>query len=101
MKGFSKNVDGPKGPWYKKVNEVVSKAMQSNDPAFIIELLGEPNLIEKVEEEDRIPDGNSEVDPRYPEVYWSYFDPYRPRKMYKFGISGNTIVERSHVTKSI
>ncbi len=101
MKGFTENVVGPKGPWYKKVNEVVLMAMKSDDPTYVKEILGDPDFIEKVEDEDRIPNGSNEIDPRYPEVYWNYIDPYRPRKLYRFGISGEIIVDHSHVTKAI
>lgn len=99
MKGFPQKVSGPKGSWYKKINKVVSEAMLSDDPQFVKDILGEPDSVEKVAVEDRIPVGRNDIDHRYPEFYWIYYDPYRPKKMYRFGISNEKIVERSHHTK--
>lgn len=100
MKCIPENVDGPMGPWYRKVNELVKSAMESNDSRLVKEILGEPDFIEQVAADDRMPAGNKETDPRYPEVYWNYIDPFRPRKLYRFGISGEVIVAHSYETRA-
>jgi hypothetical protein len=93
MKGFPPNVDGPLGPWYQKVNAAIREATESRTIAELRDILGEPDAIEAVEDDDRRETKDAPVDEKYPEQYWVYRDPYRPRFYYYFGISRGRPIE--------
>ena len=98
MKDFSPQIEGPPGPWYQKVNAAVQQAREAKTPDQLRAILGEPDIIEILSDDDRRVSRNSPVDERYPAEYWIYIDPYRPRFRYLFGISAGWIVERSRST---
>jgi len=93
MKDFPAKVDGPMGPWFRKVNEVVAKAQTLKKASDLRGLLGEPDAVHAVETDDRVPDGEVRVSPRYPAEYWEFIDPYRPRRRYWFGINKGRVIE--------
>ena len=98
MRDFPSQVSGPLGPWYKKVNAVIDAAYEAKTAAKLLAVLGEPDEIEGVSDDDRRAIGASAIDPRYAGKYWVYVDPYRPRMRYRFGVSDGKVVERTRVT---
>lgn len=92
MKGFPKQVEGPLGSWYQKVNASIEKAMLAKTPLELREILGEPDNTIDVPDDDRRANANSPIDPRNPGLIFVYRDPYRPRVEYKFGISNDRVV---------
>ena len=98
MKGFTQQVEGPLGPWYQKVNATVSRAQAAATAEQLRDILGEPDTIEHVPDDDRRESEDTPIDARYPSEYWVYVDPYRPRFSYRFGISAGRIVETSRLT---
>ena len=101
MKGFNPDEEGPRGVLYKKVNQAVAQAMIAESKEQLIKLLGNPDKIIQVPEAERICEDTQLVDLNYPEFYWDYLDPYRPNKLYRFGISGDIIVEKSNVSNAL
>jgi hypothetical protein len=77
MKGFPTTVDGPMGEWYKKVNAVVEPAMKAVTESEIRELLGEPDELIVVPDDERRDDETSKVSDMYPDHIFIYNDPYR------------------------
>ena len=71
MKDFPLQVEGPIGPWYVKVNAAVKRAHEAKTSEQLIEVLGDPDTIERVPRDDRrSSEEASEI--------WDYIDPYRP-----------------------
>ena len=66
MKGFPEKVDGPLGPWYKKVNAAFAQIQYGDSKERLLEVLGEPDLIWTGDDLD------GECD-----ECLVYFDPYR------------------------
>ena len=95
VKGFTPQVEGPLGPWYQKVNATGSRARAAATAQQLRDILGEPDTIEHVSDDDRRESEDSPIDAHYPSEYWVYVDPYRPRFHYQFGISAGWIVEIS------
>ena len=98
MRDFPAQISGPLGPWYKKVNAAVAGAFKASSAAQLLKILGEPDHVEGVSDDDRRPIGTIAIDPRYPAKVWIYVDPYRPRIRYRFGIARDKIVDRTQVT---
>lgn len=98
MRGFPQQVGGPMGPWYQRVNATIRKAQTSGNVDQLREVLGEPDQIEMVANDDRRESEDAPIDERYPAEFWIYIDPYRRRIQYRFGISEDRIVEISKVT---
>lgn len=112
MKGFPSPVPGPLGPWYKKVNEAVAQVRVGTTSDELIQLLGDPDerragrshpLKFFQELMDRIAGGPTRI--RYGtkdafDVVLVYFDPYRPRRHYAFGISRGVIAQAWQETQS-
>ena len=92
MKGFPKEVEGPMGPWYQKVNASIEKARLAKTLFELREILGEPDDSIDVPDDDRCENANSPIDPRHPRLIFVYRDPYRLRVEYKFGISNDRVV---------
>jgi hypothetical protein len=92
MKDFPKQVKGPMGPWYQKVNASIEKARLAKTPLEIRGFLGEPDNTIEVPDDDRRQNANSPIDPRDPELILIYRDPYRPRVEYRFGISNGRVI---------
>lgn len=93
MKGIPAGIEGPKGLWYKRINEAVTSAATCRTQAELEEALGPPDRVEVTAENDRMPAGETRPDPRYPDRYFVYQDPLRPRRTYRYGISDGKIVE--------
>ena len=94
VKGFASTVSGPLGPWYRKVNAAVSAAERATTPAALEELLGPPDQREAVADDDHSPE-DGPIDPAQPNQVWVYWDPYRPRRTYRFEIGGGRVRGRS------
>jgi hypothetical protein len=103
MKGFPLQVDGPMGPWYRKVNEMVANVQVGDTKSRLVELLGEPDeirggthhpgqalqeLMENVAGGPTVLHYGSKDG--YDEIL-VYRDPYRLPKSYVFAI-GNSMI---------
>lgn len=80
------------GPWYQKVNAAIAQAKLAQTEAELRQVLGEPNETIAVPDDDRIPDGETTIDPRYPERILVYRDPYRSRIAYRFDLSQGRVI---------
>ena len=98
MKGFPDSVDEPLGPWFKKVREAVDSVRVGDSRERLVECLGAPDEVRQ----DAVSGGGQlqsllenvaggetliqygDKDP-FPETL-VYRDPYRPRRLYVFGL---------------
>ncbi|MEQ1654068.1 MAG: hypothetical protein ABL960_00075 [Nitrospira sp.] len=88
MKGFSEPAEGPIGPWYQKVNEVVERAQQARTVQELVAILGDPDEVEALtDDERRVGDSTSPIDLRHPAKIFEYADPYRRGRFYRFDVS--------------
>lgn len=103
MKGFPQHVDGPLGPWFKKVRAAVAVVRVGDSRERVVDVLGVPDeiqhdavsaggqlqgLLENVAGGDTaIRYGDKEP---FPETL-VYRDPYRPRKRYAFGMRDGAV----------
>lgn len=100
MKGFSKQVEGPLGPWYQKVNAAIKCAEVASTSRQLLGILGEPDIIEQVSDEDRRRTEDGPIDDHLATEIWIYNDPYRPRIEYHFGISSGKIAHQARHMRS-
>ena len=113
MKGFPSRVDGPLGPWHKKVNQAVAGVRVGDAREKVIECLGAPDevlhdvvsaggelqaLLEQVAGGDTLI-RYGEKDP-LPETL-VYRDPYRPKRRYLYGIRAGVVAAAWQDTTSI
>jgi len=113
MKGFPLKPEGPMGPWYKKVNDLVAQTRQGDSKARLIELLGPPevtvsgansspqhlqNIMEDVAGGPTLIQYGSKEN--YDEVL-DYKDPFRPRVHYIFGMKGGEVVAKWRDTQAV
>jgi hypothetical protein len=75
MKDCPTTISGPLGPWYQKVNALVAEANMATTAEMIKSILGEPDTIEIVPDEERISDTSGKLDCSYPDTYYEYADP--------------------------
>jgi hypothetical protein len=92
MKGFISQVDGPIGPWMKKVNAAIAAAQSIRSSAELEKLLGPPDVREDLEDDDRRETDDGPIVPSLPDELWIYGDPYRPKRTYRFLISRGQVV---------
>jgi len=93
MKGFSEPVEGPVGPRYQQVNEAVGQAQQARTVQELVAILGDPDGVEVLsDDERRVGDTTSPIDPRHPARIFEYADPYRRGKFYRFDVSDSGVV---------
>lgn len=93
MKGFSEPAEGLIGPWYQKVNEAVERAQQASTVQELIVMLGDPDRVEVLsDDERRVDDPTSPIDPRHPAKIFEYADPYRRGRFYRFDVSDSGAV---------
>lgn len=92
MKDFPGKLDGPKGQWYRKVNERIAEATACSTVEELVEVLGKPDKVERAEEvttPSKFFESIGSIfrfgDERAEEIL-TYVDPYRPRIRYRFGI---------------
>lgn len=76
MKGFPKDLPGPKGEWLKRVNAAIAQAQTLKTRDEIEDLLGVPDGVLP-------PDDDPEIEAS---TVWIYRDPYRPNRTYEFEI---------------
>ena len=107
MKGFPSEPVGPRGPWYKKVNEAVAEACNLSSERELLELLGHPDLI--VGPDKQGPSSFFEsigslfkFGDKGAETTYVYRDPYRPRHRYNFSLVKGKVISnwRETVTES-
>ena len=85
------------GPWYRKVNETIRRAYQCETVGELVELLGKPDRVDGIEQvitpskffeqigsQFRFGEQNSEY-------VLTFVDPYRPRRRYKFALTGEKV----------
>jgi len=53
MKNFTANVEGPLGPWYRKVNDPIALAARARTIGELRGILGEPDTIQTLSADDR------------------------------------------------
>ena len=100
MKNFPEEPEGPLGPWYRRVNDAVTASNACASPKELISLLGEPDAIHKGEEVLHPSAIFQEMGSIFKfsdfdyEVVFTYVDPYRPRKRYRYGIRGEAVTDR-------
>ena len=97
MKGFPDAPEGPLGPWYRKVNEAVAQAAACAEVEALVERLGQPDA---VDERDGVKTPSDHMaalgspfrfDDDGAERVLTWVDPYRPRRHYRFGVTGNRV----------
>jgi hypothetical protein len=86
MKGFPDRVDGPLGPWFKKVHEAVASVNVGDPREAVIECLGPPHEVRH----HAVSAGQYGDKTPLPETL-VYHDPYRPRRYYLFGIRAGVV----------
>ena len=98
MKGFPQTVDGPLGPWFKRVQEAVSTVEVGATRHGVLAALGPPDEVQRYtagpgkqlqELMENVAGGETlfrygDKEP-FAEIL-RYQDPYRPRRWYAFGI---------------
>lgn len=98
MKGFSPTVDGPLGPWLKRVQEAVSQIEVGTPREALLAALGPPDEVQREtagpgkqlqELMENVSGGETLL--RYGDKQpfaeiLRYQDPYRPRRWYSFGV---------------
>ena len=97
VKDFPARVDGPLGPWFKKVREAVSQVQPGTPRAAVLEALGPPDAIghnaqgaggQLQELMENVAGGETLIRYGDKEPFTEvllYRDPYRPRRWYAFG----------------
>lgn len=103
MKGLPDNVDGPLGPWLKKVREAVASVGVGDSRERVIERLGLPDEVRHDSVSaagalqgllDDVAGGRTLIgygdNVPIPEIL-VYIDPYRPRRRYLFGIRAGIV----------
>jgi hypothetical protein len=103
VKGFPENVDGPLGPWFKRVREAVAQVRAGAPRDQVIAQLGPPDEVRRDATSaggqlqdlvENVAGGPTAM--RYgdkvpvPETL-VYRDPYRPRKRYLFGLRDGVV----------
>jgi hypothetical protein len=103
MKGFTDGVDGPLGPWFKKVHEAVGVVQVGDSRERVIECLGPPDEVQHDAVRaggqlqgllESVAGGDTLI--RYgdksplPETL-VYRDPFRPRRCYLLGIRAGVV----------
>jgi len=97
VKGFSATPDGAPGPRYRKVNEAIAGAAACTEVTALIERLGEPDAVDEGGDVRTPSQHMAELGSRFrfddEDAEWvlTWIDPYRPRRHYRFAISGGRV----------
>ncbi len=97
LKGFLDTPGGSLGPWYRKVNEAVAQAAACTEVAALVARLGEPDVVEEREGVKTPSDHMAALGSRFrfdddgAERVLTWVDPYRPRRRYRFGVTGTRV----------
>lgn len=97
MKGMPDNPEGSKGPLYKQINALLESARGSRTVDEVLSILGEPDKIAAGPDPGSPTIQLAELGSTFSfgderaETVFTYVDPYRRRKRYKFGFVGDQL----------
>lgn len=97
MKGIPAEPDGPRGAWYRRVNETVARAATCTEVGTLLEQLGEPDSVEAAGDVISPSQWMARLGSRFrfgeenAEAVLTWIDPCRPSRRYRFGVVGGRV----------